>query len=390
MIPENLYDEEGNWTGSEAEQVAYNAATSETSPYASSPYTPLYVTPNDIAGYYSNVGPNVTSGAEGYTGAPQTIEEEDYITGYFNQYGVRPSSQQASDYMRGTYGQGFRGGMNAYDPNLRYRPGSTMYELGYRAPGDYGAGEQSYGAYSGTNVPYDTTVVMDINGNPMRRFPTQRAAQGAGYTDPSRYFAPDNKMVYPQRPVQQPFQTPEKLSFEQFLNQRGIASVEQFKKELLIKYPNIEKPITQEEWDMNEANIIGRNKAFQGLDDAYNYYAYVEYPNQVNTARNEWQQAQQTGQEPLFGNVGAMADTSGTATAQINAENDYRQGYQQLSDSLRLDPQNQVWMQQNYSVLIATWLASGQGTNFMEWVRSYLGGGQPEPIRRYAPPVLNR
>ena len=123
------------------------------------PFLPPDVASKLGTGWYepSVTDPNLAK----YTGSPVYAEEEQYILDYMARNGRRPTSSEVKQWM------------DAQDmERFNYNPGSTMYEMGYRTPGEYSEAQRmglTYGPWGGEQIPYGSTVYTGAGGEPYMR-----------------------------------------------------------------------------------------------------------------------------------------------------------------------------------------------------------------------------
>jgi hypothetical protein len=136
--------------------------------------------PPEESGWYTPTADYPASGPNPYSGDPSYREQAAMDREFIQKYGRRPTGEESSRAFNDRYAGDVS---NPYSTNIHYQPGSTMYELGFRTPKEYGGGNIGYGPWTGRDVPDESVTISDIYGNPYRRYPNERAAQWAGYGD---------------------------------------------------------------------------------------------------------------------------------------------------------------------------------------------------------------
>jgi hypothetical protein len=108
----------------------------------------------------------------GTGGAPQTVQEEDWIKNFIKTNGRKPSGEEVGKWVH-----------TQDTSNWNYTATSTMGKLGFKTPKEWMTAQSSgenYGPWAGNLVPEGGYVVKDANGQPYLRTYNQQKAGGFG------------------------------------------------------------------------------------------------------------------------------------------------------------------------------------------------------------------
>lgn len=373
-------------------------------------------------GYY---GGERYLGQGGFSGRPQSIEEEQFIIDFVNRYGARPNTYDVSAWQRAT------------QPTTTYAPGSLMHEMGFRGLEDYFRAQKeglTYGPFTGENVPFGGLVTYDPQGQPLQRYFDPNTGFAARDIGAGRYIPPPGGLGETQRNVfgdipesqylrefgtggdigaqqgleqfypragQVEFQAP---SFEQAFEQGLVQGdpYELYGTKLYDYLASQQFPqrgaggeVFQEGMTNEEANeiideverLIKRGVPVEQLpfynESQESYGTETEalyqslYENTVTGLREEWE-GRRFGFGPTFtsGGRGQRGGGDGAGSGAARPSGTERGDYLRWVRALDLSFEGESWMDNRYNELYNIWLSTGSAESFIDWVSDYLGRGE--------------
>ncbi len=273
-----------------------------------------------------------------YTGAPQSLEELQYIQNLYQTQGRLPTPEESAKGMAGTL-----------------HP--TYFE---NISGQYG-GELAGGGYGAMPV-------------------SQKSLYPTGYEPRGATFQPKPK-----------------LSIEQFITQVDPSSYRTDLYNFLKRQPearNMKEDDVFEQLE-KEINALKSGQISAGvlpfMQALYEKNYIKPYQRQTEAEQKEWWETQRGLSLARQPSTEGVIPSKIYPTAQEQASLDYQSSYDSWTKALQTTESGRIWLQQNYPALISEWLTYGSGQKFMDWVRLRLQGQIPEPAGvnqgRYAPPV---
>ncbi len=361
-----------------------------------------------------------------FTGQPQTVAVQDFVTRFINQYGARPNSYDVAAFQRTL--------PDPYELNESrvYTPESLQAQMGFRTGADLLRAQReglTYGPFAGENVPFGGLVTYDPQtGQPLNRYfdlkgeGFARRDIGAGrfipppgglgvtqqnvfgelpesqfYQDYTQGARPGPGEFYP-RAGQVTFQAPtlqqaeeqglittdpidlygaklyDYLTSQQF-PQRG-AGGEIFVEAMTIEEANqiiddVEKQI-QRGVPVEQLPFFSESQGTEG-EEVSNLRNRV-YGDVVTGLREEWEQRRVGFGSPVRqvgSDFGPGADARGRVTEGVQPTGTERGEYLQWVRGLDLSFNPTQWLEDQFRDYYDIWLASGSGS-FVGWVGNYI------------------